>query len=130
MSTLTKIFHLIGKERQRKIMEHSHKTFAGHIDNEQMWLNIVNHLNREIQVREQIIMFSGPSSNDSSKGKEKTEENLGSKGDSTFIGSSLSKSCAICGEENYVPSVSDKGHVVVKYFVCAKFAKASTKERF
>ena len=130
MSTLTKIFHLIGKERQRKIMEHSHKTFTGHIDNEQMWLNIVNHLNREIQVREQIIMFNGPSSNDSSKGKEKTEENLGSKGDSTFIGSSLSKSCAICGEENHVPTVSDKGHVVVNYFACAKFAKASTKERF
>ena len=133
MSTLTKVFQLIGKDRQRKIMQNSHNTFTGHVDNEQMWLNVVNHLNREIQVREQIIMFNGPSlpsNSDLSRGKGKTEEDSGSKNDSTYVTKPQSKPCAICGDENHVPTVSDKGLVVVDYFACDKFAKADTKERF
>ena len=132
MSHLTKIFKLIGKDRQRKIMQNSRKTFTGHVDNEQMWLNVINHLDQEIQIREEMILFNGLTfSSDTPEETGKGDEEVsGSESTSTFHSTPQSKTCIICGDQSHVPTVSDKGNIVVNYFACDLFANASTKERF
>ena len=57
-SNLSKIFQLVGKQRQRKVIKNVRNTFTGSVDNEQLWQNTVTLLDDEIQDVESMVLFN------------------------------------------------------------------------
>ena len=140
-SNLSKIFQLVGKQRQRKVIKNVRNTFTGSVDNEQLWQNTVTLLDDEIQDIESMVLFNGPSSSDDRSGGRGGQGNSnnppngdkssdGDRRDSSFHVKDPAKRCTICGKEDHVPTISDKGKLFINYFSCEIFVKMSTKERF
>ena len=124
-------------------MQNVNKTFTGTVDNEQLWKSTESLLDEEIQVVEDMIRFSvppstpedrskgkgGPTQNDSYKGNGQSD---GTRQDSSYHTGNpppASNRCTICGKDDHVPTVSDKGKHFINYFSCEVFAKMSVKER-
>ena len=127
ISSLSKVFQQVGRDRQRKIMRKFDTCVSGKIDNKILWNNIVDFLKGEVQVLEQMALFNTVPSDESLSRQKDKSDNSGTAG---YLMDSKSNICHFCGKDDHVPTISKKGNVFINYFSCEKFVKLSAKERF
>ena len=118
-SNLTKIFGLIGRDRQARILK---KSLTTEFSDKQMWAEIVTSLEYEIRVKEQMMLYEVFAKADDNDKK--------SPNDQTFHVETTPKKCTICDKTDHVPTITTKGNSIINYYACEKFAKMSAKNRF
>ena len=122
-SNLAKIYYLLGRKRQEKIME---KILDLDKNEENIWDEIITFLNNELKVKEQVLSFE--------RSNPKNEEKYKSRNENSKQGYNVvpsgTKKCLICGKSDHVPTITNNGHVFINYFSCEKFVKMNPKDRF
>ena len=124
-SNLTKVYDLIGRKRQLKVME---KHLDKKLTVQQEWLNIISFLEDELLLKEKLVLMEKSkhenceSSCRSKSYEEKSKSYLSDK----FY--DVTK-CVICGKNDHVATVTKKGKTFVNYFSCPKFTEMNPKQR-
>ena len=122
-SNIQKIYDLIGKWRLIKFTEQN-------IDKEltlkQKWNRIIGLLQKELRVKEEILM------NEKSrlvKSEEKLEDIKHEVFNAKYELPPKVTKCVLCGETDHVITVTKKGRYVVNYFACPTFAEMQPNDR-
>ena len=127
-SNLSKIFFLLGNKMQSSIMKKSLEKEHG---DQETWYEIVSHLDKELRLKEQIMLFNESHSSDKSTSKKGASG--GGSVDSTNCNVTRSSNgtnkCYICGDLDHEPTITTKGNKVINYFSCEKFVRMSPKQR-
>ena len=98
------------------------------VTEEEKWDSIVNYLDKEIKIREQMLLFE--KANDSSE-SEKPAKNSGNSKSISYSVTPAALKCVLCGcSENHVPTITKKGTSIINYFACEAFASSTCTERF
>jgi len=122
-SNLARVFNLLGRKRQLDITK---KLLDSNKNEEQKWDFILEFLEKEMKVKEQMLLFEKSQVKSDEKSKQ-----FGSSDSKIYtVSTSFRKICAICEKTDHVPTITKKGYAVVNYFACEKFAKMNPQERF
>ena len=123
-SNLAKIYFLIGRKRQADIIK---KMLDVNATEKESWAMIIDYLDRELKVKEQILLFnkSHPGKSEGYERKKTDDKNV-----FNSYTTQLPKKCAICEKTDHVPTITNNGNSIINYFACEKFVNMSTKQRF
>ena len=121
-SNLARIYNLIGKKRQVAITK---KLLDSGKNDQEKWDEIIKFLDNELKLKEQLILFEkcNPKEEITPKYREKVPAKTSYTSDMT------QKKCYICGKLDHIPTITNKGKIVINYFSCERFAKMNPKER-
>ena len=117
-SNLAKIYSIIGDKRHESIIK---KLLEANLtaNDKASWETVIEHLRKEIKVKEQVLLYRKSQNSDGATG-----------GRSHFAGGGNVNNCVLCGKNDHIPTVTQKGYKIVNYFSCDTFAKMTSKERF
>ena len=139
-SNVAKIFHLIGDKRQNDITKKLIEKGIG--STADTWGEILSHLDNELKVKEQMLLFKKATqsergsggSNGSSRGSDNSGggSNQGSGGAHNVSPSSGNrvKPCEICGATDHQGTPTRRGNIVINYHSCKKFVDMTPLQRF
>ena len=125
-SNIAKVFALLGKKRQLDLTKESLESDI-ETGNEEKWDNIIRYLEKEIRVREQVLLLDRASGGcDSGKLVKNTRDD---KSNSYSVSLPVPK-CVLCDKsDHHVLTITQRGNSVINYFACELFATSSCSER-
>ena len=126
-SNVAKVFALLGKKRQLELTKESLELGA-EIGEDKKWDNIISYLEKEIRVREQVLLLDRASGGYDS---DKPAKNAGNEKSNSYSVSLPLPKCVLCDKsDNHVLTTTQRGNSVINYFACELFATSSCAERF
>ena len=126
-SNVAKVFALLGKKRQLELTKESLE-LGVEIGEDKKWDNIISYLEKEIRVREQVLLLDRASGGYDS---DKPAKNAGNEKSNSYSVSLPLPKCVLCDKsDNHVLTTTQRGNSVINYFACELFATSSCAERF
>ena len=108
-------------------MEITTKLLDFNKNDEETWEEVIKFLDKEVKIKEEVFERSNPKNEENSKSK--THQDNTSRGYNVVPAGK--KKCLIYEKiTNYVPTITNKGNMIINYFSCEKFANMSPKARF
>ena len=131
-SNLGIIYDLIGVQRNRKFTS---KNINIKMNSQETWDKLMDFLKGELRINERLVLneksrqqFSSKSNEGSYRSKDSERTNK------SYLSNDVLDSgpvkCYICGKDDHVINVTNKGKRLVHYIACEKFVKMKPSERF
>ena len=123
-SNSAKLFNLLGKKRQIDITK---ALVDEDPSEEETWDHILKSLDKEIRIREKLLLLDASSGVRADKDKPKSDSG-NSKAYTNSDNDDLK--CHVCGKTNHIPKITNGGKTIINYHACDKFVEMTPKLRF
>ena len=126
-SNVAKAFAHLGTKRQLEITK---KSLDSDLDvtEEQKWDNIVSYLDKEMKVREQVLLLKNV--NDGCDSGKPPAKPPGNNKNSGYTFTPVVQKCVLCNKsEHHIQTITNKGRHVINYFACELFATSNCVDR-